>query len=165
MGICDYLRSQRVHFELLLHRPASSASRRAGTLHAPGRQVAKAVLLGAGSGYVLAVLPATHRIDLERLQKALGTVALRLASEPELDQVFVDCEHGALPPFGSRYGVPTIVDASLAGASEILVETNVRHLCLRLRYRDFEALEGGLRARFAVPAGLPGTKQSRRRAG
>jgi Ala-tRNA(Pro) deacylase len=151
MLISDYLRQHRVHFELLLHRPASCASRRAGTLGVPGRQVAKAVLLHAGSRYLLAVLPATHRIDLRKLEQCLELRGVRLAGEAELDEVFRGCEHGAMPPFGGCFGVPTVVDASLAGSAEIVAEGNLRHLDVRLRYRDFEALEQPTRARFAVP--------------
>jgi Ala-tRNA(Pro) deacylase len=44
---------------------------------------------------------------------ALGAGAIRLASEEEFASVFPDCEIGAEPPFGSIYGVPTIVDEGL----------------------------------------------------
>lgn len=165
MLICEYLRQHRVHFEILLHGPAPCASRLAGTLHVPGRQVAKAVLLWSGDQHVLAVLPATHRIDLSRLESTLGVSGVHLASEPELDEVFVGCEHGAHPPFGGCFELRTVVDATLAGSSEIIAETNLRHLGVRLSYRDFEALEQPLRARFTVSALTQSRRRHPRRAG
>jgi Ala-tRNA(Pro) deacylase len=150
MSISEFLRSRQIPFETLLHHPAPSATKLAQSVHVPGKMVAKPVLLKAGSQYVLAVLPATHRVDLERLALVLGTADVRLASEDEVEQVFTDCERGALPPFGHLYGLRTVLDASLAGGAEIVFEANLRHQGVRMRFRDFEATELPLRARFAT---------------
>ncbi len=165
MGICDYLRSHRVHFEVLLHPPASCALRLAQRLHVPGRVVAKAVLLRSGGTYLLAVVPATHRVDLARLEAAVGARELMLATESEIQSIFDDCEYGALPPFGRKYGLATVVDASLAGTAEIVAEGNLRHQCVRLRYRDFEALEAPIRARFAITPNHQRRQRRHRQAG
>ena len=165
MCIQNYLRERRVRFHELLHRPEPSSSRRAHSVHVPGGRVAKAVLVGAGDRYVLAVLPSTHRIDPERLAEVLGVPRVRLASEEEIAQIFADCERGALPPFGRLYGLTTVVDSHLAGWSEIIVEANLRHEDLRLRYRDYEAIEAPLRARFARPIAPRRPRPLRRKAG
>jgi Ala-tRNA(Pro) deacylase len=149
MDIRAFLRSQQVPFDFLLHRPAPSATRRAQSVHISGHRVAKGVLFRAADRYVLAVLPATHRVDVARLMEVLETREVRLATEDELEVVFGDCERGALPPFGRLYGLTTVVDSSLAGGAEIIVEGNTRHEGLRLRYRDYEAVEAPIRARFA----------------
>jgi len=151
MDIRDYLRSRHVPFQPFLHSPTPSATRLAHCLHVPGRNVAKGVLLQSRDGYVLAVLPATHRVDLVRLASILGvsTGELRFATEDEMEQVFPDCERGALPPFGRLYGLRTIIDASLAGASEIVVKGNTRHQGVRLRFLDYESVEEPTRGLFA----------------
>ena len=151
MTIREFLTSRRIPFEYRLHAPAWCSSRRAQCLRVPGRFVAKAILLAGDNGYLLAVLPATHRIDLERLASAAQLTNVRFATPDEVGAIFADCEPGAVPPFGRLYGIPTIVDSHLAGGSEILVMGNFRHEGLRLRYRDFEAVEAPRRARFAVP--------------
>lgn len=149
MDIREYLRSRRVPFETLLHAPAPSATRLAQSVHVPGGRVAKTVLVKTEGGYVLAVLPATHCVDLTRLAGLVGAREARIATEDEAVALFADCERGAWPPFGRLYGVRTIVDASLSGGAEIVVEGNTRHEGLRLRYRDFEAVEAPVRGRFA----------------
>ncbi|RUL89659.1 aminoacyl-tRNA deacylase [Tautonia sociabilis] len=151
MCIRGYLLEHRVRFEAMLHRPAATASRRAKSVHVPGDQVAKSVLVRADDRFVLAVLPSTHRVELDRLAAVLEADRVRLATEDELAGIFTDCERGAVPPFGSVYGLTTVVDSSLAAWAEIVVEANLRHEDLRLRYRDFEAIEGPIRARFARP--------------
>jgi Ala-tRNA(Pro) deacylase len=165
MSIRDYLRSRHVRFQTLLHRPVGSASKRAQSLHVPGRQVAKAVLIRAGESFVLAVLPATSRIDLVRLSGALGGATVSLATEDEIERVFGDCERGALPPFGRLYGLRTVVDPSLAAGAEIVCAGNTRHQVVRLRYRDYEAVEAPARARFATAVDPRRRRTTHRRAG
>jgi Ala-tRNA(Pro) deacylase len=165
MSISDYLRSRHISFETLLHQPTPSATKLAQSVHVSGRHVAKAVLIRADHRYVLAVLPATHRIDLPRLAFVLDCPKLRLATEDEVEHVFNDCERGALPPFGRLYGLKTVVDASLAGGSEIVIEGNLRHQGVKMRYRDYEAIEAPLRARFATEIAPRRRRTSHRRAG
>lgn len=149
MDIRDYLRGQRVRFEAILHRPEASASRRAGCVHVPGDRVVKSVLVRSDDRFLLAVLPATCRIDWPKLAELTRSQELRLATEEEVAAIFNDCERGAVPPFGALYGIATVIDASLAAGREVVVEANVRHLDLRLRYNDFERLNAPIRGRFA----------------
>ncbi len=165
MCIRDFLQSRSVRFEVLLHRPAHSAAHLAGSVHVPGRSVAKGVLVRAGQGYALAVLPATHRIDTGRLADVLGVGEVRIASEGEVEAIFADCEPGALPPFGHLYGLTTIVDSSLAGGSEIVFMANTRHEGVRMRFKDYEAVEAPLRGRFAAAIASKRPREPRRRAG
>lgn len=165
MGIRDYLQSRHIWFETLLHTPAPSASKLAQSVHVPGRFVAKSVLVGAGGDYILAVLPATTRIDLARLSQTMNGRSVRIATEDEVERIFGDCERGALPPFGRLYGLTTLVDASLAGGSEIVFVGNSRHEGVRMRYRDYEAVEAPIRSRFATPTSPKQRRNPHRRAG
>jgi Ala-tRNA(Pro) deacylase len=153
MYVLDFLRSRGVWFESLLHRPASSSTKRAGSVHVPGRSVAKAVLIKAGDSFVLAVLPSTSRIDLVQLSEVVGEPAsqVRLATPDELFELFPDCEPGVVPPFGRLYGLKTLVDSGLTHFSEIIVGANTRHEGMRMLFRDFQALEEPVRASFARP--------------
>src|SRR5437868_12024114 len=100
MRVPCFLAEQRVLFETLQHPPAFTAQKRAKYLHVPGRHLVKSVLLRAPAGHVLAVLPATCKVDLHRLERHLGGAVL-LAEREEIPEVFRDCEWGALSPFGS----------------------------------------------------------------
>ena len=119
---------------------------------------------------MLAVLPATSRVDLDGLGAALRAVpgSLRLATPEEIGRIFANCEPGAIPAFGRLYGLRTAVDASLADAGVIVFGTNLRHLGLRMQFRDYERLEEPLRAEFGQPITFgpaPTSPQRRRRAG
>ena len=71
-----------------------------------------------GLGYVLAVVPSTHRVEFGILQSILDK-PLSLATEDELGRLFEDCELGAIPPIGAAYGVPVILDESVCGATDL----------------------------------------------
>ena len=161
MTIRSYLQSRAVDFDFLLHRPTHSATHLAGSLHVPGRSVAKGVLIRAGDTYVLAVLPATHRVDTARLSEVLGVGDIRIATEAEVAQVFADCEAGALPPFGRPYGLTTVLDTDLALGGEVTCMANMCHEGVRLRFADYEALEAPIEAHFAVESIVPHGQDSR----
>jgi Ala-tRNA(Pro) deacylase len=150
MYVLDFLRSRGVWFESLLYRPASSSTKRAGSVHVPGCRVAKAVLIKAGESFVLAVLPSTSRIDLVRLSAVVEQPAsqVRLATQDELFALFPDCEPGVVPPFGRLYGLKTLVDSGLSHSCEIVVGANTRHEGMRMLFHDFQALEEPVRASF-----------------
>ncbi len=148
MRIAEFLTASRVAFESLPHRPAFSAQKRAKYLHVKGSQVAKAVLLVGPAGPFLAVLPATHQIDMEALASYLqGPV--RLATEAEVARHFRDCEWGVVPAFGNLYGLPTLLDESLPADAILVIETHTHFDAVRLGCADFERLAGSRRLSFA----------------
>jgi Ala-tRNA(Pro) deacylase len=173
MYIHDFLRSRGVWFEALLHQPASSSAKRARNARVTGHRVAKAVLLRMGDSFVLAVLPACLRIDLDKLSQVVGLPAaeIRLATPDELLAMFPDCEPGVVPPFGGLYGLSTLVDSGFSEVGDIVVSANTRHEGLWMHFRDFQAIEGPEQASFSRPIApepapsLPVQSKRNRRAG
>jgi len=151
MRVADFLSDQHVAFETVMHPPAFTAQKRAKYLHIPGKQVAKSVLLAGPTGFVLAVLAATHQVDIAAVTRVLG-YPLRLANHLEIADVFRDCEWGALTPFGTLYGLVTIVDESLDPDSHIVFEAQMHAVAITMHYRDFEQLEKPRRFRFGYSA-------------
>jgi Ala-tRNA(Pro) deacylase len=148
MRISDYLTAQQIEFERLPHPPAYSAQKRAKYLRLPGRHVAKCVLLAGPSGFLLAVLPATHHVDTKALAMYLGG-PVRLADDHEIAKVFGDCEWGVVSPFGTRYGLSIVLDDSIKSDAPLVLETHTQFESIRLLCRDFERLEQPRRLSFA----------------
>ena len=86
--------------EIVTHPRTPSASRTAQASHVSGDRVAKAVLLKDETGYLLAVLPASHHLNLEAVGALTGR-SLTMAAEEEIGRTFHDCEVGAVPPIGT----------------------------------------------------------------
>ncbi len=152
MNVQELLKEKQVEYDTIPHRDVFDAQRLAQVLHTPGQQVAKTVLLRAdhASTYVVAVLPADTTIDFEKVSKALGGSDVKLATEFEIKEHCPDCEMGVLPPFGSQYGMKTLVEARLTKSTEIVFEGDNHHEAIRMRYEDFHSLEQPLVAKFAV---------------
>lgn len=148
MNVTQYLSDQGVQYQTLPHRPTFDAQRMAQAVHVKGDNVAKTVVLRADGRDVLAVLQATHHVDLDSVRDLLGAASVDLATERELSDKFPDCELGALPPFGSQYGMRTLVDSSLAGDEEIVFEGNTHEEAVRLRFDDYVRLEHPMVASF-----------------
>jgi Ala-tRNA(Pro) deacylase len=148
MRIADFLAEHHIDYEPLPHAPAFTAQQLAKSLHVSGSQVAKTVLLHAPAGYFIAVLPATYEVDPTALGCPLGGV-VRLAMEREISSVFPDCEWGVVPPFGSLYGLATLLDGSLAPDTTLVLEMHSHFHAIRMRCRDFELLEKPRRLSFA----------------
>jgi Ala-tRNA(Pro) deacylase len=83
--------------------------------------VAKCVLLEDERGYIMAVVPASCRLDLAEIERLLGR-HLTLASEAELAGIFSGCETGAVPPIGAAYNIPTAIDDALLRLPDVYFE-------------------------------------------
>ena len=117
----QYMDEQGIRYELVPHEPTLSALGSAHAGHIPGDRLAKAVVLSDDSRYTLAVLPASHHLQLSDLRAELGQ-EVHLASEPEAADVFRDCALGAVPAVGTCYGLDVIIDNSIDPQRELYFE-------------------------------------------
>ena len=139
LQLIDCLNESKVRYEILHHPEAVTAQRIAQAEHVKGRHHAKVVMIKSGEQRLMAVLPADHQIDLEKVGKVIGKTA-SLDSEKEFKSLFPDCAIGAMPPFGNLYGLPTYVDKSLAAQDYIVFEAGTHSDAIKLRYRDYEKI-------------------------
>jgi Ala-tRNA(Pro) deacylase len=151
MNVASFLERGRYKFERMLHEPAYSAQHLAHKLHVSGREIAKTVLLRARpqGRLILAVLPAHKKVDVIKAGKILGVDKLELATEFDISALCADCDFGVLPPFGSRYGVRTIVDADLSHDDFIWFEGNTHEEAFKLNFKDYCRLEQPQVAHFS----------------
>jgi Ala-tRNA(Pro) deacylase len=154
MNITELLEVYACWYEYIPHQPVHSAQHLAHELHVPGREVAKTVLLRAevtgGHELIVAVLPASKNVDLKLAADLVHSGKVELATELEIARKCQDCDFGVLPPFGSRYGMKTIVDASLTNDEDIWFEGNTRRDAIRMKFSDFRRLENPQIAEFAA---------------
>jgi prolyl-tRNA editing enzyme YbaK/EbsC (Cys-tRNA(Pro) deacylase) len=103
--------------------------------------LAKALAVNVDGKVYMVVIPATEQINLQYLQLYLGARKVRLATETECEAFFSDCDEGAMPIFGSLYGLPVMVPHELTDNEEItFTDGNPREL-MRVRLRDFLVTE------------------------
>ena len=108
--VTEHLTGRGVAFQVIPHRQAFTSLQEARELGVTAEAVLKTVALRSAGKYVLAVVPASRRLELRLVRELLEDPAARLASEAELQADFPGYELGALPPLGSLLGVPMLVD-------------------------------------------------------
>jgi Ala-tRNA(Pro) deacylase len=139
--VSGYLAEQDVDYEIIDHPHSATSMETAQLAHVPGDCIAKSVVLGDDRGYLLAVLPASCRVDLGELHRQTNR-NLGLVTEYELDALFDDCEPGAVPPFGNVYDIDTIVDENLVEQSDIYFEAGDHERLIHVSAETFDSLLG-----------------------
>lgn len=138
-SVQSYLDREGAAYDTIEHEHTRDSNHTAQAARVPGDQLAKCVVLEDDSGYLMTVVPSTHRVDLGGLHRALKR-NLGLASEPELVELFKDCEPGALPPLGAVYGMQMILDDSLADLPDIYFEAGDHLALVHMRKDEFMRL-------------------------
>ena len=136
----EFLDNEHVKYVTITHSPAYTAQEIAACAHIPGKDVAKTVMVKADGKMAMAVVPASHKVNLDRLCGVVGAKKLGLASEQDFKDRFPDCEIGAMPPFGNLYGMEVCVSETLAKDSEIAFNAGSHTELVKLSYKDFERL-------------------------
>lgn len=139
-----------VRYDIIEHPRASNSTYTAEAAHVPGGRLAKSVLLEDGERYLMAVIPATHRVDIGALHRRLGR-EIGLATEEEVARLFADCEPGAVPPLGQVYGIETIMDEAFVDAEDVYFEGGDHRALVHVNGSDFLKLMGDTpRARIGL---------------
>ena len=122
------------------HPRTVTAQETANAAHLGGQRFAKTVMLKLDGELAMMVMPASYRLDITRLSRAMGGRMVELAEEAEFRDAFPDCEVGAMPPFGNLYGMPVFVDARLAEQDEVAFNAGTHTDAVRMSYAEFERL-------------------------
>jgi len=137
--IQNYLRENGIEYDLVPHTLSYSANRIAQTAHISGDMLAKGVLLNTDHGYMMAVLPASKKVDLSGLSHKMKE-RLGLASENEIDMIFDDCDPGAVPPCATAYAMRVIVDTSLDKMEDLYMEAGDHKNLIHVTKKAFAKL-------------------------
>ncbi len=149
-----YLKQNGIRFAHSIHQPAYTAGEIASAARISAREMAKVVIYSGDNGFGMLVLAADTMVDFDEVRRLLGLREVRLAHEAELAELFPDCELGAMPPFGSMFNMPVLVDESIAVAEFIAFNAGTHQDVLRLAASDFHRLVSPLVAGFAIAAPL-----------
>ncbi len=142
MNVAELLDTYLTEYKISEHRPVFTAQRMAQEEHVHGMNVAKSVVVKGDDISYLCVLPACCKIDFEALKTVLGVHQIKLVDEDLMQQLFPDCEVGAEPPFGSFYGLPTIMDDRLTDDEYIVFQSGTHRQAITMAMTDYIKIEG-----------------------
>jgi Ala-tRNA(Pro) deacylase len=148
-----YLAAEAIRYDEIPHQPTMTSTRTAEACHVSGDCLAKGIVLRRDGGYMLAVLPASHHLRLSDLRDRLGD-DIDMANEHEVNRLFTDCAHGAVPAVGTCYGLDVIIDDVIGTQPEIYMEAGDHQTLLHLSQAQFARLNAdALHGRFSVHDG------------
>ena len=135
----QYLIKNQIRYDVMTHQPTNHSMATAHAAGVPAARLAKSVVLRDEQSFLVAVIPATHRLQLGRLRRFLAR-PVRLATEEEMQSLFRDCATGAIPPLGPVYGLDVIIDDSLSEQPDIFFESGDHQELIHVAGMDFHRL-------------------------
>jgi Ala-tRNA(Pro) deacylase len=135
-----HLREHHTGFQHRWHRRAVSAQRLAAAEHVAGRKIAKPIIVDLGGQLAIAVVSASHRVNLAALEEATGAPA-RMVPESQFATLFQPCEPGAEPPLG-MFGLPIYVDTELAHQPTLVMRGGTHEDTIEIDTQSWMRCEG-----------------------
>lgn len=109
----SYLQEYNATFRVVDHPPAASALEYQQTLKTNLHQQLKALFVqfrkSEKDEFAICVVPADLKLDLDKVAQRLNVSNVRLGSRDDLMRL-TQCAFGMLPPFGSVFSLPVVVD-------------------------------------------------------
>jgi len=118
----------------------------------PRHEFAKTVIVDLDGEKVMALLSASHHVNLDALRKLAHAKRARLATEDEFEALFSDCEVGTMPPFGSLYDTRVFVDEGVTEVDDLCFNAGSHEQIMRMDCRDYLNLEQPVVGAFAIEA-------------
>jgi Ala-tRNA(Pro) deacylase len=104
------------------------------------------------SAFVLFVMSATHKLDSKKARKLVAGCKSMSFATPEQVKALTGCIPGAVPPFGSVWGIQTYMDISLRKVGEFIdFNAGLRTDSVHMRQDDYEKVEQPIVSEFANP--------------
>ena len=139
----EYLEDSHIPYEVTSHKKTDCSAKTAEVSHVPASQLAKGVVVKWDDFYILAVIPASRRLDMNRLKTVIGE-PVKLASEQEVSMLFPDCKTGAVPVIGPAYKIASIVDRRLDDQDEVYFEGGDHRSLVHVNGDQFDLLMYGM---------------------
>jgi Ala-tRNA(Pro) deacylase len=139
--VARFLTKAGVAHEVVEHEPTYASADEAQAVHDDPQHEAKTLALHDRDGWRIAVLPASHRLDLDRARRLLGATGhLRLATEQEMAEAFPAFDVGAMPPVGPMLPLPEVVDVRLLYRDHVVCPGGDHSHAIRMDPRDLVRL-------------------------
>lgn len=150
--IKQYLDSKHIIYSIVDVPHFESPLEAATQANIPPRCLYYPVVMRDNYGLMMAVMPASRRLDYERLSKMLHR-NIGPAYQTQLSAVFADCQPGNIPPVGVAYGLRTVIDAALATPEEVYIVAGDHSRLIKMSRKSFMSLQTNalLATDFTVP--------------
>jgi Ala-tRNA(Pro) deacylase len=131
---------QQIHYHVLRHDAVFTSEEAARVRGTPLASGAKALVCKIDSGFAMFVLPADRKLDGRAVRRSKGWRKVRFASKEEVASL-IQLAPGAIPPFGSLFGLPTLCDRRLGENETINFNAGDHAVSVSMQFTDYLAVE------------------------
>lgn len=117
----------------LEHEPVVTSEDAAKTRGFELKQGIKAILLTNGIGWVVVNIPADKKVDIKKVadNREWSKNKIKMATPDEVLHM-TGCEIGAVPPFGHKEKIPTLVDRGVYNNKESTFNIGLRTISVKI---------------------------------
>ena len=143
--IKNYLDKKGAKYAIVTHKKVYTAYDAAQTLKKRLDDIVKNLLVKTDKGYALVLLPASKRLDCEKLKKlmnakGMGVKKLEIPNEGVMVRV-LKLKPGALSAFGSMHKLEVYMDKNLQKAKKAVFSSGSFTDSVEMAIKEFEKLE------------------------
>lgn len=148
LKIKSLLDSQKISYSVLVHKATRTSEESAAVRGVSLASGAKAMLIKlptTNSTFIfkLIVLSAASKLSWKAIKTVLKTKKAELASEEEV-KILTKCLPGAVPPFGSIFGIETLIDSSLVKQGDTInFNAGLKTHSVSMSVKDYLEIEKG----------------------
>jgi Ala-tRNA(Pro) deacylase len=129
-----------VPFRVTTHEAVYTSEEAARVRGVPLSSGAKALICKGDAGFFMVVMPANLRLDSRLVRRQRGERRLRFARPEEVLEL-TGLTPGAIPPFGSLFGLPTVCDQRLGDNETINFNAADHAISVSMAFSDYVAVE------------------------
>jgi len=150
--IKQYLDGRHIVYSILEIPRFESPLEAAKLANIPPRSLYYPVVMRDAFGLMMAVIPASHKLDFDGLSELLHR-RVSPAYQTQLSSVFADCQPGHIPPVGIAYGLRTVIDAALTTPDDVYIVAGDQSRLIKMSRKSFMMLQTNalLASDFAQP--------------
>lgn len=127
-------------YRVLRHAPVFTSAEAAAIRGVALASGAKALVCKADGEFVFFVVPADRKLDSKLVRASRGWKSFRFADREEVLQL-TSLAPGAIPPFGSLFGLKTLCDRRLGDNAAINFNAGDHAISISMSYDDYLAVE------------------------
>ena len=146
----EFLDEHQAKYIVISHSLAYTAQEIAQAAHVHGEQFAKTTIVKLDGEVAMAVVPAPQKVDLKLLGAVVRARKCDLALESDFRERFPECEVGAMPPFGSLFGMHVYMDEALTAGKSIAFNAGSHTELVEMPVSDFLRLAKPRLARIST---------------
>jgi len=131
--VINFFEKAKVKYQPIKHRTVYTAFDKSQTLKVPQKVIGKTLVMKLDNRPAIILIPANKNLNIQALKKATKVKKIDFIKEAWMKKNLKGVKIGAIPPIGSLWKLPTFLDRSLTGPSEIIINSGNYNFSIKVK--------------------------------